>query len=427
MAIMRITRLLIVHLPIIALFCGIGGASAQEVKPPATLWTFLGFPPKNTIRDDLTNRNGNRPGLERKPPRLAIADPKNLKSPVPAIKKAAEVKTQEDLAPQKIKAIKYLASIGCGCYNRDGSITEALLAALDDCTETVRLAAADAIAASAGGDCCENCGEHSCCSKEIHDRLMKMAYENNKEGCPIEPSERVRRAAMRALLVCPPHDEVDNGGRELPPGEREPLPGTAPEVIPPAPVPMNPAATSPTPADPALIPATEARIEAKSQIQTEVETEVQTKVQTEEVRPLLKSSRRTAQKGNLAVTEVAGHRAAVSDSPATLPAIREIAYRLPAVVEPTNVEAEEPAPIIVHNGVVDFIDPAKRLVVVRTNGDSQLPTGATVQATHRFLTGAAVVGQLKVVSSEAGSATLQPLNGMSVTKIVRGDQVTVSR
>lgn len=404
---MRVTRLTLAYLGLIALFCGVAAAEAQEPKPPTTLWTFLGFPPAHKVHDHLSNHKGNHPGLERKPPRLAIADPKNLKSPVPAIKKAAEVKEQEDLAPQKIKAIKYLAIIGCGCYNRDGSITEALLAALDDCTETVRLAAAEAIADSAGGDVCENCGEHSCCSKEIHDRLMKMAYETNKEGCLIEPSERVRRAAIRALMVCPPQEELPQiRGRELPPGERELPPGTLPEVIPPAPAPAPPEAAVPTPADPALIPPADAK--------------------TEEIRQLPRSSRRTAQQGRLAVTAVASHRQAEAASPGQLPGDQET-QSLPPIVEPPVAENEQAAAVIVHTGVVEFVDFKKRLVVVRTYNEGQLPTGAMVQASHRFLTGPAVVGRLQVVASEPGFATLQPLNGVHVTKIARGDQINVTR
>ena len=88
---------------------------------------------------------------------------------------------------------------------------------------------------------------------------------------------------------------------------------------------------------------------------------------------------------------------------------------------------ERPAPLIVNKGTVEFIDLKQRLVVVRTSSEGQLPVGATVQASHRFLTGPAVVGQLKVVASEPGSATLQPINGMQVSKVAQGDQITVSR
>ncbi|MCE9527090.1 MAG: hypothetical protein K8R36_13670 [Planctomycetales bacterium] len=441
---MRVTRLALASVGLLALSIAVGPIQAQDVKPPATLWTFLGFPPSHTIKDNFTNRNGNHPGLERKPPRLAIADPKNLKSPVPAIKKAAEVKAQEDLAPQKIKAIKYLASIGCGCYNRDGGITDALLAALDDCTETVRLAAADAIASAGGGDSCENCGQHPCCTKEINERLMKMAYEMDKDGCPIEPSDRVRRAAARALLACPPQDVLKDPIRELPPGERE----VPPEPIPPAPAPALRATAprTPTPAPPPaelpLAPAAEetgkedaaledaqthkAKIEAaRKELAPKREFRAQ-ESSAQEARPLPKSSRRTAQLGLLQATPVATHRQSELEPPANLPEDSETTQRLPPIVDASSMVIERPAPIV-NKGTVEYIDFQQRLVVVRTSSEGQLPVGATVQASHRFLTGPAVVGQLRVVASEPGTATLQPINGMQVAKVVHGDQVTVSR
>src|SRR5438093_9109260 len=162
--------------------------------PPATLWSFLGIPQAYRGFRDGLNARGNRPGLERKPPLKAIADPKNLASDNPAIKKAAEVKAQEDLKPQKIKAIKYLAGIGCGCYNRDGSITDALIKGMDDCTEEVRLASVQAISEAANGEYCANCKLRSCCSEEISNKLYEIAYQRDETGCFLEPSERVRDA-----------------------------------------------------------------------------------------------------------------------------------------------------------------------------------------------------------------------------------------
>ncbi|MFM2097065.1 MAG: hypothetical protein RIS70_4189, partial [Planctomycetota bacterium] len=95
--------------------------NAQAPAKPATVWSFLGIPQgAKRVSDNWTNRGGRFPGMEKKPPLKKIADPENLKSDNPAIKKAAEIKKEEDLAKQKIKAVKYLASIGCGCYNRDG-------------------------------------------------------------------------------------------------------------------------------------------------------------------------------------------------------------------------------------------------------------------------------------------------------------------
>ncbi|HND55379.1 MAG TPA: hypothetical protein PLV92_23355, partial [Pirellulaceae bacterium] len=186
-----------------------GQTPAPPAAPQPTLWSFLGIPQTaKRLNETLVNRSGNHPRLEKKPPLKKIADPENLKSSNPAIKKAAEIKQQEDLAKQKIKAIKYLTEIGCGCYNLDGSITEALLAALEDCTESVRLAAAEAIGEAASGESCANCKQRSCCNKQISEKLSEIAFEKDDEGCWKEPSERVREAAAAALhACCPGHAE----------------------------------------------------------------------------------------------------------------------------------------------------------------------------------------------------------------------------
>lgn len=268
-------------------------ASAQlppPPPPPATLWSFLGVPQGyRRIKDGLSNRNGNRPNAERQPPLKAIADPANLKSPNPAIKKAAEIKMEEDLKKQKIKAIKYLASIGCGCYNRDGSITDALLKAMDDCTEEVRLATVQSISLAAAGEMCANCKQQSCCSEELSNKLYEIAYERDENGCYLEPSERVRLAAAEALRVCCPGGGEDmifetgpiqnfqqnQGGVEQPsvlpeagveqpgtplppivPAPRPAIPGRPGPNIPPGALPTDPApAIAPPPAPiPAPVP-----------------------------------------------------------------------------------------------------------------------------------------------------------------------------
>lgn len=193
---------------VLALGLLLGGLSSDVMaQAPAagggTLWHFLGIPQgARYVRDNTLNRSGNRPGLERKPPLKPIGDPKNLESPDASIKKAAEVKQAEDLKKQKIKAIKYLASIGCGCYNRDGSITDALLKSMDDCTEEVRLATVQAMSEAAMGERCANCKQKSCCSEELSNKLYEIAYGRDDEGCYLEPSERVRLAAAEALRTC---------------------------------------------------------------------------------------------------------------------------------------------------------------------------------------------------------------------------------
>ncbi len=215
---------------------------AQAPAQQSTIWSFLGIPQGlRKINGAMVNRRGNLPGLEKKPPLKAIADPANLESDVPAIKKAAQIKQAEDLKKQKIKAIKYLTSVGCGCYDVDGGVTAALLAASQDCTEDVRLATIEAISDAAEGGCCSRCGEVSCCKKDLIIRLAEIAYELDEHGCYLEPSERVREAAIEALETCCPSSappviiedepQQQQERREAVEGDELPTP-TAPEALP---------------------------------------------------------------------------------------------------------------------------------------------------------------------------------------------------
>lgn len=208
--------------------------------PPPTLWSFLGLPQAmRHSKDSLANHFGKHPKLERKPPLKALADPANLDSDVPAIKAAAEVKQAEDLKPQKIKAVRYLAEIGCGCYNKDGKITDALVNAMTDCTEDVRKAAIDAIAEAAKGEACENCKQQSCCNEKITKQLADLAYELDENGCPLEPSQRVRQAAIEALAVCCPSYGPPMEPQPVGPGEIEGLEGPGEIETPSEPMPED--------------------------------------------------------------------------------------------------------------------------------------------------------------------------------------------
>ena len=185
-------------------------ASAQVGAPPTaptTLWNFLGIPYGiRKLQGATRNRRGNHPNREPKPPLKAIADPRNLESKDPSIKKAAEIKQAEDLKKQKIKAVKYLASIGCGCYDLDGGVTAALVASMSDCTEDVRYETIKAISEAAESGCCANCGSTCCCNKDILTAMARIAYERDDHGCYVEPSARVRQAAAEALRTCCPND-----------------------------------------------------------------------------------------------------------------------------------------------------------------------------------------------------------------------------
>ncbi len=198
--------------------------SAPQVSAaPTTFWNFLGISQGwNKISGALVNRNGNHPGLEKPPPLKALTDAANLESPNPAIKKAAEIKQQEDLKKQKIKGIKYLAKVGCGCYP---GIKKALLAALDDCTEEVRYEAAMAFC-KAAGDPCKSCDGDGCCAADVMTKLQDIANGRTAEGCWTEPSKRVRQTAANALNACrratgsqsnvPPVEEPQEPQKEVP-------------------------------------------------------------------------------------------------------------------------------------------------------------------------------------------------------------------
>ena len=205
-------------------------AAGAAVVPPTTLWSFLGIPQgANKLKDATANRRGNRPDAERTDPLRRLADPKNLDPEMPkSVQAAAKIKQQEDLAPQKIKAIKYLATMGCGCYQKMG-VREALVESLDDCTEEVRYEAATALANVAGCRC-DKCG-NSCCNAKVMNKLKELAEGTDERCCPKETSDRVRQAAREALNACKnklPAMNVTPNGIELRP---TPMPAPGPTGV----------------------------------------------------------------------------------------------------------------------------------------------------------------------------------------------------
>ncbi|MGO8745131.1 MAG: hypothetical protein ACLQNE_04000 [Thermoguttaceae bacterium] len=175
-----------------------GGATAPAAAP-TTLWSFLGIPQAfQRLNGSMVNRLGNNPGMESTGPLKRIADPANLQSQNPEIQAAAKIKQDQDLAPQKIKAIKYLGTVGCGCYP---GVKEALVAALDDCSADVRYEAALALCHAAGNPC-KQCEKNGCCNAVVMNKLQEMAYGQDDQCCPKEPSAKVRAAAQAALHAC---------------------------------------------------------------------------------------------------------------------------------------------------------------------------------------------------------------------------------
>lgn len=190
---------------IACLFGNFLGCVANPV-PVTTVWDKLGIPQAAAgARDALINRTGRFPKLEKKPPLLKIADPANLKPEKPeVIKTAAKIKAEQDMKKQKIKAIKYLAEINCGCYNKDGAVAKAFLEALNDCDPDVRMAAIEGISTTIGNcSSCRNRCQPSCCSLEVHKKLQDVAHGKDDQGCWKEPSAEIRKLAAAVVCKCP--------------------------------------------------------------------------------------------------------------------------------------------------------------------------------------------------------------------------------
>jgi len=181
------------------------GCAASPVPVP-TFWDKLGIPQATAaLRDSTINRSGRFPGLEKKPPLLKIADPANLKPEKPEmIQVAAKIKAEQDQKKQKIKAIKFLADVNCGCYNKDDAVAKAFLAALEDCDPDVRTAAIEGLSKAAGN--CSKCRtgcETTCCTEDIYKKLQDVAFGVDEKGCFKEPVIEIRKAAAALVKKCP--------------------------------------------------------------------------------------------------------------------------------------------------------------------------------------------------------------------------------
>jgi hypothetical protein len=353
-----------------------GSAFAQaEAPPPPTLWNFLGIPQAfDTAHAQLFNRRGNFPKTEKKPPLKAIGDPANLKSDVPAIKAAAEIKQAEDLKLQKIKAIKYLAEIGCGCYDKDEKVTKALVAAMEDCTEDVRLAAVEAIKEAACGEQCAQCKRKSCCNEKISQQLAKIANEVDDSGCWAEPSERVRQAAAAALAACCPLSG--------------PPAGEEPERI---------ERTEPTP-------------------------EVERREGATETPPAPPSTHTDSSPSDRSALVVPGAAPGTAPLPAVrLTSSRRTAMRfLPSPSEAIVLPPSQTSP----RGAVMLVDAARNLAHVHfAEGSSAIAVGTRLQVYKPSETGYQHLGELEVTRSFPGSAHVRPSQGLDLRQVLPGTLV----
>jgi len=225
-------------------------AVATPGPQPMTLPQFLGinglFGGVCDISQRIRIRLGSRfPGLEPRPPMLALSDPANLGPDAsPAVQAAAKAKADEDEVPQKAKAVRYLASLGCGKCHPDTE--EALLAALEDCHEEIRYEAVRGLRGVVGSKC-GGCRQNSCCTAELLKKLYEIAYGTDIHGCFLEPSSRVRRNARLVIQGCGgvPDVEAESAVPVEGPGAESSEPVVPPQPVPPEPLPPPPLAPEP--------------------------------------------------------------------------------------------------------------------------------------------------------------------------------------
>ncbi|MEQ1829390.1 MAG: hypothetical protein ABL921_25725 [Pirellula sp.] len=147
---------------------------------------------------------------------VAISDPSCLQSPAPAVAAAASIQQAEASAPAKVQALAFLATQNM-C--RNPQVEEAFLAAMDDPSDCVRVAAVQGVIDSrqkcgcCGADRCRNC-----CTPAVQTKVQQLAYATDNQGCPCEPNAKVRRLARLAACSCHPEvPESPQSPEEFPP------------------------------------------------------------------------------------------------------------------------------------------------------------------------------------------------------------------
>jgi hypothetical protein len=186
-----------------------GSVPAVAATSPMTLPRYLGVESvamgvRRVVYRSRLRAASYFPILQPLPPAaapVAIGDPCCLQSASPAVATAAAIQQADAAAPAKVNAIGYLATMDI-CKNPQ--IEEAFLAAMDDPSECVRVAAVQGIidATERCGVACNQCS--GCCTSAIRQRLMHLAYDVDDNGCSCEPSPKVRRLARIAACRCNP-------------------------------------------------------------------------------------------------------------------------------------------------------------------------------------------------------------------------------
>lgn len=396
---------------------------------PPSLAGFVGVPTVSQSMDNRVNANGNNPQRERMDPLLRLADPANMADgKPPAVKAAAKIKAQKDMKCQKAKAIKYLATIGCSCYDKDGEITKALQASLTDCDEEIRLLTVQAIMQTASDGPCQQCGSGSCCKKELVEQLSKMAWEVDDTGCWIEPSARVRAMAAQAAQMCCPYAPPEMNSTPVP---EVPQSNPQPEGVQ---TPLAPPATQPQGSDDGDSADDEASLHRVHRDKSIAVVDGESEIETPD---LLASS-----EGAAAATddgEEAPGRAFICNNDEPVVIYRNLAVPVPVDrwpghstsaggqvhMRPTvkkQVAGKDPST----RGIVRYVDEVKGVAHIEFSGKTRVEPGTRVVVHHQVLFGKlASAEHLEVVASEPGAATVRAIGASRITKVFSGDQVVV--
>lgn len=178
------------------------GTTAPIIPPePMTLPRFLGLDvvgrrchlAKSLVHEHVGHYV---PLLKPVPLPVPLSHPSNAKHPSPAVAAAHHVQKAKADKVAKVAAVKVLAGESC---HDNPHIEAGLLAALDDASPDVRIAAIEAVLRSTRG-CEDGCGR--CCSPAIVQKLSKIAYEKKEASCFVEPSSKARRLARLAIDAC---------------------------------------------------------------------------------------------------------------------------------------------------------------------------------------------------------------------------------
>lgn len=390
-----------------ALTSGLSGCVIPTSEHPS-LWTSLGVPQVwNAAGGHMINRRGGRPERELKPPVKRIADPANLESEVPAIKKAAEIKQAEDAKQQKIKAVRYLAeSAGCGCYDEEGEVTDALVAALDDCTEEVRFATVKALLARAesqkkNGPCSRCSG--GCCNQKLIDKLSSLVYDLDDKGCRVEPSERVRTTAKAVLQICCPAQCQNYYPQQAQPAP-EPTSQPEPQNKKNLEGPDEPMGGEPMEGEPESVP------------------------NPQTLSPALNEDREEAAQNDLEIPTF---------SMANESGLSPVAYedqsfqndvKVAAAVQTVAERTENSNREVVTGGAVQEVSVDENRVLVEFNQAVSIPLGTRMQLKRRHQLGRIeYLGEVEVIESEEGCAIVTPIAPLSIKRIGISDSVMLTR